>query len=561
MYTSLIVFRMLTFPQKTALIVLTLYRVLLNTLDLVGIALIGSSVMVLTQGVVSRESITGRFISYLSFLGFQNSYAAIAAVAVSFFLLKTLLALQLNSFVAKFGTKIEVQLSNSLYLNFIMQDAKIEKSWTEKELVHALTASSSAAFSQSLLIVSVIAGEGALILGTAIFLVAVDYQLFLISGTFLGFFMLALNFFSNTQVKRNSQRVTNSFIRLSQTTSDTYHLRHQIRLLGKASSFVSFFDKDRNEHAKSKARILFLGYLPRYVTEAVLMLGLGVLMLQRSVDGGAEISAQTLGIFLAGIFRLIASALSLLGSLSNLKSIEVESKAALELWRDLSSNSEVKKAKNPNPHLLLVENLQFSHENSSKPLFDSLNFSATRGQILSITGKSGQGKSTVIKLLSGALSPSSGKIYVMGLDPVAYISKHPGKIGYVPQDIYIMNGTIAENILLEKNPTDFNLRAMTKLLDQVGLLDFVKDLPNGVQTVLGQQGVELSGGQIKRLGLCRALVKSPVLLLVDEITSSLDVNSKKSIRSLLLEIKKTTCVIQISHDEDDLKLADVVIEV
>jgi ATP-binding cassette subfamily C protein len=204
-----------------------------------------------------------------------------------------------------------------------------------------------------------------------------------------------------------------------------------------------------------------------------------------------------------------------------------------------------------------VENLTFSYPETDQIVLKEINFSIKAGQFVAIVGQSGAGKSTLVDLLLGMYEPTSGNIKVSGLPPREAVKTWPGVISYVPQDIAIIDGTIAKNIALQDSDQQKN--QIYTSLDRAHLLDDVMAMDNKLNEVVGERGTRLSGGQRQRLGIARALYTNPEMIIFDEATSSLDPITEKSVTDAIYNKKSGVTLIVIAHRLSTVRNADLVI--
>jgi len=198
-----------------------------------------------------------------------------------------------------------------------------------------------------------------------------------------------------------------------------------------------------------------------------------------------------------------------------------------------------------NPVSLKIEDVSFKFADSGRNLFENLNFEIRPSDFMAIVGISGSGKSTFSDLLSGFIVPSSGKILIDGELAQTYRMNNPGKISYVPQKVPILDGTIKENIALgDPFPDEVDINIA---LEKGRLLAFVNELPLGINTKIGSNGMLLSGGQMQRLGIARALYTKPGLIILDEPTSALDIETEKEVVETLEFLRADCTLIVIAH--------------
>ncbi|MBE6097683.1 MAG: ABC transporter ATP-binding protein [Schwartzia succinivorans] len=203
-----------------------------------------------------------------------------------------------------------------------------------------------------------------------------------------------------------------------------------------------------------------------------------------------------------------------------------------------------------------VEHLAFQYPGGQHEVLKDVSFAVPKGSFVGVVGPSGAGKTTFVDILLGLLSPTGGKITVDGVDIQTNIRGWQANLSYVPQSIYLIDGTIKENVALGVAPEDFDEELLIHVLKMAELYDFVEELPKGVDTMVGERGVKLSGGQRQRIGIARALYQEPQVLILDEATSALDNDTEKNITETLLKLKGTITILSIAHRVSTLQECD-----
>jgi ATP-binding cassette subfamily B protein len=199
-----------------------------------------------------------------------------------------------------------------------------------------------------------------------------------------------------------------------------------------------------------------------------------------------------------------------------------------------------------------LKNLSFRFA-GKRPLLHDVNFSLERGQIVAIVGESGGGKSMLCQLIQKFYEPESGQMVVNGHTNLLKIDTADWRniIGIVPQQVHIFNGTVVDNVCF--GTTQQEIEAAFKLLEDYGFMPFIEKLPQGLYTILGEEGVNLSGGQRQIIGLARALCSKPQLLILDEATAALDRHTERFVLDLLVKLKPEMGVLLITHRLHTLK--------
>ena len=265
------------------------------------------------------------------------------------------------------------------------------------------------------------------------------------------------------------------------------------------------FKIERAKVANAGASLNLIGMLPRYITEIALVIGLGLLVAQRSLSGASSPSPAVLAIFIAGAFRIVASMLPLQASFNSLKQIGEVSKTAISLSRETSIEPEAQpKAKLPeiesSPPSVELQAVSYSF-NRGKPILKNISLTIRGGEFDAILGKSGAGKSTLADLILGLRTPHEGRIRIGDQPAREYIDCHPGAVGYVPQKIDLISGTLAQNVTLDSSTTEYDQLAMARAIDLAQLSGVVDQLGEGLGTRI-EQGLQIfSGGQLQRIAL------------------------------------------------------------
>ena len=194
-----------------------------------------------------------------------------------------------------------------------------------------------------------------------------------------------------------------------------------------------------------------------------------------------------------------------------------------------------------------MEDICFAYEDGKKPILDHADFRVCKGQSVGIIGTSGAGKTTSVDILLGLLKPLSGRVLIDDWDisenPKAWLSL----IAYIPQEVFILNGTIRDNVALGQDPDQQDEKKIWEALEDAQLADHVHSLPDGLNTNIGEAGVRFSGGQRQRLGIARALYRDPQILILDEATSSLDQETEAELMAAIHQLKKKKTLIMITH--------------
>ena len=191
------------------------------------------------------------------------------------------------------------------------------------------------------------------------------------------------------------------------------------------------------------------------------------------------------------------------------------------------------------------KNLNFSYD--QKPLIKNIHLEIKKGSKYGFFGKSGSGKSTLIDIILGVLPPTSGSLYLDGVDISENLRGWQNQIGYVPQEIFLSDDTLRRNIAFGLSVDDINDAAIQKAVSLVQLEKFIHNLPQGLDTIVGERGVRISGGQRQRIGIARALYHKPEVLVLDEATSNLDIKTEADLMDAIFALHGQKTIITVAH--------------
>ena len=206
-----------------------------------------------------------------------------------------------------------------------------------------------------------------------------------------------------------------------------------------------------------------------------------------------------------------------------------------------------------------LENLSFSYAGATSPTIKNVSIDVQKGQVLAIVGPSGAGKTTLIDILLGLVEPDEGIVKISGKSPRDAIQNWPGAISYVPQDILISEGTIFENVILGYDRSEIPADKIENAINIAQLTQVISRMPLGLETQVGDRGVLVSGGQRQRLGIARALLSNPKLIVLDEATSSLDGQTEADLTDAINGLKNAATVFLVAHRLSTVRSADIVV--
>lgn len=351
----------------------------------------------------------------------------------------------------------------------------------------------------------------------------------------------------------------------------------EVEMNGAYSGMRARFEAGLHELSSCRERIEALQRMPAALTET----GMAVVLFFMLTGVEKEGLEVTLSVFGVAAFRMLPGIRALLGGWMQVRNafFTVETLVtALEGEGGSEDKSRILKDKNviwkeksgiaENEKLtfhreIQVDHLTFTYQEAEEAVIRNFSFCIHRGERIGIQGMSGVGKSTLFNLLLGFFPPNSGEIRIDGMRLTPDNRRTWQRmVGYVPQEVFIMEGTIAENIALGEDPGKADRSRMLSVLQQVRLAEWVQSLPDGIESLLGENGCRMSGGQKQRIGLARALYKGAEVLFLDEATSALDNRTEKEVTRIIRDLSESQCgltLLMIAHRESSLQICDRII--
>jgi ATP-binding cassette, subfamily B, bacterial PglK len=323
----------------------------------------------------------------------------------------------------------------------------------------------------------------------------------------------------------------------------------EVKLYGREADFLCQFSIHNNESARTSSHQIMLQQFPRLWLEFLAIFGLSLLVFIMIIKGSSITTIiPTLGLFAAAAFRLMPSANRFLGALQTLRfNIPVVSTLHKELIATFSEphfpNKETKKL----TFEIQLDNISYSYTNTSEKAINDISLSIKKGEVIGLIGASGSGKSTLVDILLGLLTPTKGKLLIDGKDISSNLRGWQNQIGYVPQSIYLTDDTLKSNIAFGLAIDKIDEKAVADAIKASQLESFVNDLPDGIETVVGERGVRLSGGQRQRIGIARALYHNPEILILDEATSALDTETEHYVMQAIYALQRTKTIVIVAH--------------
>jgi len=526
-------------------------------MDLVGVMLIGAIGSLSVTGVSSGQ--TGNRVSRLlqslniETYSLQTQVGILGTLAALTLISKTILSLIFTKKSLFFLARRGAMISADLVKKFFSLPVSRINSRSAQESIYALTAG----------VNHVMVG----VIGVWMSLIS-DISLLLILGVGL-FFVDATTAFGATvifasvasilhnqmhhKVKAIGERQSYLNVVGSQRIFEAVNSYRELLVRDRRGYYAGQIAQNRYQLADGTANITFMQNISKYVLELTLVASALLLAFYQFNTTTASRAIAVVTIFIAASTRITPAVLRVQQGLIQIKANLGQAKPAVSLMEELRSLNEVADSSKE----LLRDHKDFVskvtavditfHYVSGTEVLQEINLEVKPGEFVALAGGSGAGKTTLVDVILGALEPQNGKVLISGLTPIKAFSKWPGAVSYVPQDSPIIDGTLRENLGLGFPPSLLTDEICWEVLALARLDDFIRSLPDGLDTQVGDRGTRLSGGQRQRLGIARSLVTRPKLLILDEATSALDGLTESEISESLRKLKGDVTLIVIAH--------------
>jgi ABC-type multidrug transport system fused ATPase/permease subunit len=546
------------------------FQFLASTLDIFALSILGILTFTGLQYLQNQSKVSSNlFVDVFSLDNYnlQTQLIYLSLIIIFLFTFRSFLSLFGLRKMYLFLANESLIMSKKILMNLFRAKPSYVLKKDTQELIYGLSSGVDS------LVLGVIANSVVALI-ESVFLLLIVVVLFLFQPTLaivtISFFGVALYITqklladkARNLAMQQSREVTRFNARLLESIG-TYRER---LLRGNASWLSKNLLMARSGSLEAKAKLLVFPPATKYIFEFAMILGAGSVAFVQFYLNDSKSAVSYLVLFLAAAVRILPSAARIQGALLALKQNEG---LATSILKEVKATVESRKfERNFQNALNLEETFKpsisvsidvFNYEDREEsPILQDIKFTIQPGQFVAIVGESGSGKTTLAKLILGLLDLKHGEILISGQEPLEAIAKWPGQIAYVPQDIYLIDDTILNNILLCDEAKEGDSEQIISILEKMKF-DFALEMINYQDRAsIGVNGSKLSGGQRQRLAIARALFSNPNLMILDEATSALDSLTEKSVSDILVELKGKTTVIVIAHRLSTVKTADQII--
>ena len=534
----------------------------MSMLDLAGLGLIVPYISLIINPDFISEGLFGKFVAQIGFLKDQNSIILFFGIGlIILFSIKTTVIIFANYLVTKFSQNQQARLRSTLmksyqglsYVDFTQRNSA--------EYVYNISNLTEQFSNQVVMIGLRMVSD--IIVATAIIILLAwnDIHIFLLLVTVFGSFIFGYDFLFGKKLKSYGVRSNKSSTSILKTVHESMEGLKEIRILGKSSYFYKKLKKSAIEYGHYQTMSQVLSTAPRYLLELIfisfiVLLAILVVFLEKNL---IEI-VPLLGLYAVAAMRLMPIINGITNSLNRLRYGRDAVRILYQDLFNLSSKDSFKVLEDATVqnderfNLLKLTDVSFRYPDVNLDALKNISLEINSGDSIGIIGGSGAGKTTLVDLILGLIKPYDGSINYNGMPLESQLKQWLSQVAYLPQEVFLIDDTLKANIALGFNKIDEN--RLINALMQAKLLDFVEQLPEGINTKVGERGLRLSGGQRQRVALARAFYHNRDILVMDESTSALDSDTEYEIIQEIQKHKGERTIIVIAHRLTTLKYCD-----
>jgi ATP-binding cassette, subfamily B, bacterial PglK len=563
-------FSLLNSADKRKIHLVAALQTILGFLDLAAVALFGVLGALTVSGLEARSpgNRVNQFVEILRLdnLTLQSQVTVLAISAVMILTLKTIVSIYITRKTLRFLGQRSANLSRYLISRLLASPLTSIQARSSQETIYDVTVGVSTLTVGVLGACILLLSDLSLLIVLLVALLVVDPLLAFMALVLFGGLALSVYVVIGRQAKFLGEQNRKLLLSCNNKLVEVLNTLREVTVRSRKAHYVEFVTQNRNQSSSSEADMTFIPYIGKYILESAVLLGACVISSIQFYRHDAYYAATSLVIFVSAGMRIAPAMLRIQQSAIQIRMDSAKAESTFKLIQSLDSVPQVvenalplRKAGHAFGAIVELSDVSYRYPDSDAPAVRNVNLSLGAGKTLAIVGPSGSGKSTLADLILGVLEPEIGKVTISGIPPQSAIKNWPGSIGYVPQDVYIVSGSILQNVALGFSGDDVDEDAVWKALGLAKLDEFVKTLPDGIHMQVGERGVGLSGGQRQRLGIARALYTDPQLLVLDEATSALDGQTEMALSNSINELKGGVTVILIAHRLSTVRDADQVL--
>jgi ATP-binding cassette subfamily C protein len=478
----------------------------------------------------------------------QEFFVAMLLVLLAFFVFKNVYLVCLDLFQYKFWSHMQAKLSTALISSYLHRPYTFHLQVNTAQLIRNATTEVNSVFYYVFVPIGTLVTECLVVSALFLLIVFIDPIAALILTLAGGSLLYAFYWIFRDRMFQIGQHLQDSSGKMIQYAQEGLGGVKEIKVMGREEYFKNAFSVHVEKYSRALRRASVLHNFPGHVLETIFIAIFVGILITLAMMNKVNDAIPLIGVYAAAAFRLIPSLNRMMTAVNRLK----QGGVSLQLVVAELSVPEGLPDSSPSLPLSFHEDIRlvdvdFRYPNAESDALSNISLRIARGEMVGFVGKSGSGKTTVVDCILGLLTPSAGKVLVDGVDIQGHLASWRSQIGYIPQHIYLTDDSLKNNIALGLADEVIDLKRIWSALEAAQLAEFVRELPDGLETAIGERGVRLSGGQRQRIGIARAMYYDPSVLILDEATSALDNDTERAIVGTLGALKHTKTIMVIAH--------------
>ncbi|MEL7834399.1 ABC transporter ATP-binding protein [Fodinibius sp. Rm-B-1B1-1] len=533
-------------------------------LEVAGIGMIPAFVAIVADpGRVLNAEWLQPLIGFLDITNAQDLLIWGSALLLGIFIIKGGYIIIFNYFEARFIFNRRYQISFELMRSYMQAPYVFHLKRNTAELLRNISQEINVLINSVITNILMMGREGVVTLAILAFLFTVEPLITLLVIALSGFGAGTFILLNKRKMKEYGEEEQVRRAEMIKAVNQGLGGIKEARVLNREDDFIEKFRREAYYSTRLMAYLRFIQQIPRPVVETTAVLGMlliAVLLVWQDRPMGAIIPILTL--FAMATVRLMPSIQQLATMYTRLRYNMVSLDPIYNDLKELESATKafVKDRKKDIQlslrHSIEIQNVSYCYPDSEVHALQNISLTIPKGRAVGFVGSSGAGKTTIVDLILGLLEPDEGAIAVDGVDIRQNISAWQKNIGYIPQSIYLADETLRSNIAFGIPKEEINNQQVLKAVELAQLNSLVEQLPEGLDTIIGEHGTRLSGGQRQRVGIARALYHEPEVLVMDEATSALDNITERQITQAIESLKGERTLIMIAHRLTTVKNCD-----
>ena len=552
----------LLYEDKKRLPLLLVLFLLTSFFDALSLAILFPFIQILVN-FQDFQSSYGWFFESINLTSKSEIVTFLGITLVSLFIIKALASILVNWAILRITYNRQAKIKTSLlhkYLNMHYRKYIEGNSARYIQMIQTMSMQFIKVLQGFLRLLS----DGLIFVSIVIVLAFVEGPLLIYVGGMMIVLLLIYDIFFKKLLDSQSRAITDSSVQVTKTVNESIQGLKEIKILGKQNFFEDILKENVDIYAKNNIYADLIRTQPKHIIELIFVIAFTLaVVFFTPLQNDFQSLIPTLGVFLFAAIRLMPTLNQMLASVNVLR---IGYYPTTLLFEDMTTKQDLEEDDYKANILkdgftsMLLKNVFFSYKNDKEHQLNGISLQVDKNKSIGLFGQSGSGKTTLVDVMLGLLEPSKGEIHLNN-KVVKNNKEFRNLVAYIPQDIFIINDSVKNNITLTGKDEVIDDVLLEDVVLRSRLKEVINNLPEGINTNIGERGVKLSGGQKQRIAIARALYNKREVLIMDEATSALDNNTEKEIIDEIRKLKGKVTMVVIAHRLTTLQHCDEIYEI